>query len=276
MRVHHYHSVADLCAEQVSFVNQNHSYVKDRFGIRRGDTWYGRGVSTVQQIEDTVAHGWPEGLTRINTILRGMGHVPQVRSVRRRKMQTDFGDSLDIQKVYAGQLDTAWTRAARAEGKQALGPHTVLLVNVDGHAALRSDSLFWRGAVATHLTDLLIASGRNVEIISYTVATNCYAEDPWGTKTLTAVKVKKFMECADMERIAATTAYTPFLRYYLFRVMLAQNVRVVEGLGRPDYEYTPTAADLDLPEGTGIIHVRNVWDEQAAKKLIDEVTASVL
>jgi hypothetical protein len=126
-------------------------------------SFYGAGCRTGKDVQDKMRDGWKEGRDRLNDLrakINTVNLVPQDR--KRRKVKTDFGDVLDIHQVYAGKLETAWTVARRQVTR---GPQRIdIVANMicSGHES--SDVLFWRGAAAAVLADLLTNAGYMVRL----------------------------------------------------------------------------------------------------------------
>ncbi len=128
-----------------------------------GPEWYGAHCATGNDVQRKVNDGWPEGRERLNELRSQIGTIELAPQDRRRRMtRSDMGDSLDIHAVYAGRLDIAWRTAKR---RNTQGPqHIDLCANMLCSGNEHSDVLFWRGAAATILTDLLESAGYVVRL----------------------------------------------------------------------------------------------------------------
>lgn len=127
-------------------------------------SWYGAGCDTGNDVQRKVRDGWPEGRERMNELREKLGTLqarPQDR--RRRMVKADMGDVLDIHQVYAGRLDIAWSVPRR---RQASGPQRIeLCANMLCSGGEHADVLFWRGAAAAILVDLLQNAGYMVRLV---------------------------------------------------------------------------------------------------------------
>lgn len=102
---------------------------------------------------------FPQGVERIEALLSGIV-VPAPRSIRRRMTRGDHGDELDIQRVWQGDLDNAWTRAQR---QVAMSPSRILIQSSIGCNANDDNArVAWRGVAAIALCDALTAAGYTV------------------------------------------------------------------------------------------------------------------
>lgn len=237
------------------------------------------GVPTLGDVVELSRRGWPDGLRRIRESLRCL-NLPGVASVKRRRTRGSFGDSLDIHRVYSGQLDTAWSRTERTV-KRGLGRIvTTLLVGITASWGRSAEEFFWRGAVATTIADMLERSGRRVRIVGFMHARGVY-EDSYDETTTITFNVKQETQLLDLERLAFVTALSGFFRVWMFRAMASPKEASDDGLGHPVHlEAGPAKVDEDMPPAlhqfagnAGTIIIDDVWNKESAQKLVDEVAA---
>lgn len=130
--------------------------------------WYGMTegakVSPNQYAADMLTNGWKEGVERMQAAIQAITPPPSTNA-RRRSIWSDAGDSLDMQRVYSGQLDSAWRTCTR-QSARAPRPVTIWLP-----MALPSISnqavIFWRGAAVSVLADALQHAGYSVAVMGY-------------------------------------------------------------------------------------------------------------
>lgn len=196
--------------------------------------WYGveGGAKAVRELE---RKGWPEGLQKAREAI-GAIEAPKVRSYRRERRRADFGDTLDIQRVYRGDLARAWeTRVRRVTAGHSLVSR--IYVGVHGAHTLSADDLFWPGAAACVLADTLEASGRSTEIIVFNAVRKVFREQD--DKLVSLVNVKPAGTLIDLESLATITALSGWFRTHLFRATLTRDKLVNPHMG----------ATIDLPDG---------------------------
>lgn len=133
-------------------------------GNTYGNNWYGAGCKTGADVQRLMRQGWSDGIAKIDKLRDDLSHVEMVPITRKRKMiRTDAGDELNMAHVYQGRLDTAWTTTRRQVTR---GPQKIdLCVNMICSGAEDADVLFWRGAAAAVLADLLETSGYMVRLV---------------------------------------------------------------------------------------------------------------
>lgn len=150
--------------EQAFKPERNHGIVKTFAAENRGD-WYGLANKNAKadHVRNAINNGWLEGADKIANFA-GQLEVPKLSSVRRRPKWCDQGDSVDMDRVRAGQLDQAWRRTTRQLGGQP--PRIVIAVDSIASGGKDADQMFWQGAAAAALGDALVAAGYVVKCIS--------------------------------------------------------------------------------------------------------------
>ncbi len=126
--------------------------------------WYGADCRTGNDVQQKLRDGWPQGRAKCEAMMDKIDTsnlVPQDR--RRRQIRADMGDHIDMNMVYAGELDRAWTTAKR---QLSSSPQRVdILANMLCSGADDESVLFWRGVAAIVLCDKLEAAGYMVRIV---------------------------------------------------------------------------------------------------------------
>lgn len=133
-----------------------------------GDSWYGTSGGAKAVLEKT-QNGWPELRTAMIDKVKGMELeipvFPSMTHTRRRKRQWgEHGDTLDINRVWNGQLDRAWQRPVRVERLSQNMRRISLAFDVTANAGVTNESALWRGALCMLLVDSLARAGRTFEI----------------------------------------------------------------------------------------------------------------
>lgn len=207
--------------------NKNHIAVRQKYS-GMGD-WLGRGVKTIQDVDKIIRNGWPEGVREAMDIKERIERVlisPKV--LRKRKSRGDFGDEIDIQRVYAGDLERAWTRSTR---EMVVGvPVIRILTGMGGESNKSPRDFFYKGVGVAILTDILEEQGYRVEIVAYDHGARAYT-DTQNTYYF-EVPIKESREPLDLARLVTTTALAGFYRYYGFKAILSVNHTGSWSMGR--------------------------------------------
>lgn len=168
--------------------------------------WFGvKSEFKIEELLEVMNNGWADGLERLNNEIRASNEVDRPVSLRRRKARGDFGDAIDMQAVYSGNLNKAWQRTVRAN---RVGIKRITLVAdsiVNG--AMHSDSLFYRGAAVIKLADALTSAGYDVAIYTAFQGTT-YASETFGAK----ICVKQFSNPLDLSTATAACCHPAMFR----------------------------------------------------------------
>ena len=216
-----------------------------------GRDWYG---STNRTSEDVLNHAllgdeelYENLKSKIEQLNEAVGryttdYTQHIRKVQRKKFRTDFGDEVDIHKVYQGQCDKAWTQTKRIEVDQT--HHLVtILVDYCGHCGEKVEDTLWRAAVATKLVDDLVSAGKSVKLMCGSVARQ--AMNGSSKLLCTSIVIKNYNEGMSLARVAAMT-HLGFFRSAGFAMLAAQHRKCAYNLGYPQ----------DLKEANMPIHLK--------------------
>lgn len=227
----------------------------------RGD-WYGNTNETAKDVMNHALLGDSELYTslqsKINIIDKRIREVPldyenQVLRVKRKKVRADFGDELDIHKVYQGQCDTAWTTTKRFEVDSKV--HLInIVVDISGHCGIKVKDSLWRAAVAVKLTDQLIKAGKSVKL-----SVGAITQDTWRGKSgllTSTIAIKNYNENLSLERVAAMSNVS-FFRTALFATMSVPEYPLLGSKGRP-VSITEKNMPLHLKEDIDAGHAKYV------------------
>lgn len=237
---------------------------------RRKEWW---GVPSVRQIIEMEDKGWPEGLDEIWRALEKLD-APQVASIRRKKVRSDFGDHLDMQAVFRGELDRAWEATTRELRYHVGMTTTTVFVDMCASWMRNADEMFWRGATAVVLADAFEKSGRAVRIVGFSTASNQY-ESHHGDTT-TSILVKDYEDVLNLEKTAMITALSGFWRYWFWRSWASIPARLTAGFGRvkhfengpiKDVERLPKPLQEMVSDEANVM-ISNVWSEDQAAELL--------
>lgn len=256
----HFSSIDEYVALGASFPNRNKYHSSGSY------TWF--GVADRQTAEAICKAGsWPAGMSRMERELAGF-EAPAARSVKRRQVWADQGDSLDIHRVNSGQLDVAWQRTSRRSARSSRNIIICfpLMISSMHHA----DKLFWCGAAALKLTDLLTTAGYSVTLIGTHGTTNR------GYTSHDSLIVKAAEAPLDIEALVVTVAFPGFVRTAGFRAIASNEFEVGAGLGQAIYDdYAPIKA-MGLPQENILRGLFNqVSCRESARRWITDKLASL-
>lgn len=227
------------------------------------------GAPSLAVMQERLKRGWPEGVTKLEKLATKELESPQ--SVRRRRFRGDQGDEVDMQAVWRGDMSRAWTRTRRANRSAVRS--VSIVIDLGAACNVTADRLFWRGASALKLAEILTVAGYNVAIYGAAASADCATTG--SLNSVQFVEIKAEDSPMDMDKLAALTAMPGFFRTSLFRGIVYSADRFgshVEGaLGRADSELIAKhVKDVPIPQNA-FIQPKNVLDKASAEAWIDTV-----
>lgn len=149
--------------------------------------WTGRNARTWAEFRKGASKPWAEGLEMLEALIGKLGDVqlPTPRSIKRKKSwNADDGDDVDLDRMWAGQ--EYWQKTSR----QALSgsPIVTIVCNVSASSTYDTTSLFWKGAAAIALADILERAGYRVNVLVGDYGAAAYRGHPADSFRLATVK----------------------------------------------------------------------------------------
>jgi len=213
---------AEELASSTNRQNLNTNLSTSRFETRIGNDpgWY--GVRSLEELREKMEKGSKEHASRVSDMYATLrGSLPtkmlQLPDRRRRARWREEGDELDREAVYRGELDRAWRRMEREPGSV---PVVTVVFQWGANSNRAADDLFWSGALATLLTDHLIATGHDVELLGLD-----YIEHDRGVHTCTLIDMKTAQEPLRVGTLATATAVPAVYRTQVFRLRQAHKAK---------------------------------------------------
>lgn len=204
----------------------------------RSSDWFGMGMGTrdaLQAVED----GCPELLQQVKPlveILRASVPLDGTESVmvevrRRKRHRSDYGDTLDMHRVWSGELDRAWERPVREVRLSATQRYASIYVDNGILRDVKPRQTLWRAAVAMLIADVLTRMGINVEIWAGASGFDTYTGEHGSAKfRWSGVRAKEYTQPLNEERVCAVM-HAMFHRTYGFGMTLAAPWAADDGMG---------------------------------------------
>lgn len=119
--------------------------------------------------EGKMRQGWPELRAMLEKRLADVElEVPrfpsQTETRRRKRHRGDHGDTLNMTKVWNGDLEHAWERPVRDVRVVPNTKRITLLFEVGAHCGITNEEAMWRAALCMLLVKSLAQAGRTFEI----------------------------------------------------------------------------------------------------------------
>lgn len=258
-------SIEEFMGCEVHPINKNVNCVKSKFFFRLSSNKKWLGCDSPNDVDRLVHEGWPEGVERAIAIRdRIVYSLPPPKTLRKRKVHGDFGDEVDIQKIYSGDWDRAWTKTQRemVTGMPVIRILTSFAANCDKSA----DAMFYKGVTAAILTDILEARGYRVEVVIYSHVQGVYTN---GDSSYCQLMVKDSKEPLDLSRLIVTTALSGFFRYHWFKYAVSLPILAFDSLGRT------LESPVSKYEKEKDIVISDIYSEHEAVNMIKNVLKSL-
>lgn len=167
--------------------------------------WYGHkaGFDGVLKCLD---EGWPELVAKAQRMMDGikleLPDHPTANHVRRRKRRFgDHGDELYMDRVWNGQLETAWSHPSRAEVIKQDAKRVNLFINLSTSWDVVNDDAMWRTALCVLLCDALAKAGRSFEVWAGSIVDNCFTNSR--NRLTMGWCVKRSQDPVNIDKLAA-------------------------------------------------------------------------
>lgn len=267
---------AERCADALIDTHDTLQETRHNTTVSRSMEWY--GAPTPEEAAQRVLTGWPEGASKLQEALAQID-VPTPVSLRRKLHRSDQGDELDIHSVNRGDLDHAWTSRKRKHTRSRMTVRIVAQTNL--LAEVSAEELFWRGAAAVKLADMLTNAGYSVEIIGALASHTIVGMDG---DLLATFPLKTAEQPLDIEALAGVLCNAGFHRIWGFRYYyaVARGRHSSPGAARSDrngnvMKRNDFAADgtqtFIIPYTTMSRDAAQHWLEDAVKALDAKLTA---
>lgn len=264
----------DECNRAPSFAG-NADHLKDHKG-RDNLEWLGlkdeiRAKETSHEcITRLIRDGWAKGVELMAEVEKSIS-LPPPKAIRRVQRWLNSGDELDMQKVWNGDIDTAW-RGTQRDFRS--GPQRVrLLIDCIESGGEDEKVMRWRGVAALKLADMLTEAGYSVQVESV-MSTKDWLKGEH--KFVCRVVVKDYTQPADLQTLAATTAMPAFFRslFHTWGSTVARHQR--HGVGYHVPEKTPVEDFKDEFDTAPMFMLpKSLKNAEKASKRIEEIIREI-
>lgn len=231
-------------------------------------SWYGRDIYSWKQFGELSFQRWDSGADLVDSMAAKIvgASIPEPSKISRVQRWTDGGgEDFDLDRFQDGMDAFRSTHRRRVCGSQFLA----VVVDIGGNCNISSQSLFWRGATAVVLSNLLEAAGYGVE--AYVVEGSVRTHDGLGFLCqFTRVKDSG----ASLNVAEFVNAVSPwFYRIGSFASIAAVPNRRFYSIGGNS---TPSLADLKKADPGGkILYAADCFDMDSSIKVIHKLLNSI-
>jgi hypothetical protein len=205
------------------------------------------GTKTFEEAISLAEKGWPEGLKKISDLSSLFVTKVSEKMYRKEAVYSLVGPGTLNMSAYLSGYPAPFVVLRDTETEiDAPIPRGILrmVVQIFVPAAASTESIFWRGAAATALADLLERHGYRVEIVGIL----CGANSPRTSISQTIVTLKRASQPVNLETLAFVFAHNACFRRIGFGVgeTYPPEVRREYGLGLDSAYYW---FNTDVPKG---------------------------
>jgi hypothetical protein len=222
-------------------------------------------VGSLPEARALLKEGWPKGARRLKALAERLAaEIPPAKSIRRRLRWSDDGDEVSKDRLNGGFVDFCW----RASKRELVASPEVVTVetNWGGTARRSAEELFWQGAAAACLTDILEQAGYRVELYA-----NNYSVHPIG-RTLLRIRVKEADAPVRIDTLAAVLCHAAVFRVFGLAAKEQAPFYVNGGHGKTTEITRERFSELEEKlgqDGRGTIMIGAIYDEQSALQAIE-------
>lgn len=229
-----------------------------------GSTWMG-GLHSWDEAKSLLEKGWPQGAERLRALAGKLtAQVPQAKSIRRRLTWADNGDEVCRDRLNGGQVDSCWRTMRRAP---FVAPQTVAIETTwGGHYGQTPEELFWQGAAAAVLTDIMEEAGYRVEVYANRVS------EEGSKRHCSRVKVKEADMPMRLDGMAAVLCHAGIFRTFGF-LCIEQAEHDIGGWGHGHGRELPLSDAKVLNGDVESIHIGVISTESEAVTVVREFIA---
>ena len=206
----------------------NESYLKQvlEHGDSDGD-WFGlHAGASFTDVMQTVLAGWSDGAIRLFDASNDV-KKPAMEALTRKIEYTDQGESICLDRLYAGEFETMW-RGFKPHRAHKAGRIVKINCNVAISWSVTPETAFWTGASALVLADTLQNAGYAVEIDLIAAATNKERE------IVGKIRLKEADQPLSISGLASTMCLSGFYRGPALAWMVKNyQLESTYGLGSP-------------------------------------------
>jgi hypothetical protein len=263
----------DNCAQNDSFLLE-HVNPAGR-GIVDDPSWVGRRFSSYSDLRAQFNQAWTEGITTCEKMLDDLRNSEIPRPVcrqRKTRWRTDSGDSIDLDRLRAGQ--DFW-RSTERESKS--GPQSVVIVaDIAANSDVTARDMLWRGAAAIAMCQILEEAGYRCEFWSASHSVNVFSGDQTHAQ---ALLVKRAEDPIDMSTLVNVVSGWWF-RSVIFslRLLSKQYAPSSYQIGRsfPLKNNSDWLSEFaNTSSGEHVLLLSDVWNRRDAVAAINRLIASL-
>lgn len=250
----------------------------DRTVLNRQERgWFGFGCWQASDVLQRLEYGWPEYEAAVSaasekleahlTLDTTVAMTMEVRKRKRRWMEQ--GDTLDIHRVWGGELDRAWQRPVRFPKLSPTQRYATIFIDIGTLASRAPDEGVWRAALAMRVCDLLTSMGIATEIWCGASSLETY-ERGFGSQAWFATRVKEYTQPINLNRVAGLSSVGAH-RTVGFKMKCAGPGTIADNFGVSFEQGFPLPLRERQQAGERVFRIGNCWNMEDAVRQMAQV-----
>jgi hypothetical protein len=228
--------------------------------------WYGIPQHQ-EKVRELISLGWTDGAQKLEKRRDNVQgeNLPEPVSMKRRRKWSDSGDVLDITRTYAGSME-AWQKCERMPTNTRR--YVEILCNLSINSEIRAETIFYRGAAALILADMMTNAGYAVKIAATVAVGNMFTQHR--KIALDIMTVKDYSAPLDIQSLASVLCLAGFFRLAWFQLATTHIDAIDSSLGSA--RRIEDVIDLEPHQ---VANIDSVNDQETARQWIQDSIAKI-
>lgn len=248
----------------------------------QGRDWYHANSSRMAM--EKCESGWPELVAELQPMIEklrealalGSAAVQELQVRKRKIRRMDHGDSLDITRVWNGDLEHAWSKPCKFPRLARSQKYVTIFADLACGSIYTAQDTLWRAASAYVLIDVLTRMGVSTEVWSGCTGSPAFASS-YAPKSMRAgVRIKNFDQPLNADRLAVMMC-APFYRTWGFGMYMAGPWAARSGLAmvQDHVKALPKPLQLRREAGERVVLVAKALSFSKALTVVQETIDSI-
>jgi hypothetical protein len=239
-------------------------------GWRGNIDWYGC-AGGVPEVFNKVEYGWPEMRGKLERLTADLEleipNFPSRAALRRRKRhRDDHGDTLDMTRVWNGDIGRAWERPVREDVHTVSTKRVTMALDLGTPWHMTQEAALWRAALAVALCDRLARAGKVIEVWVCGSAMSVWRNAPIGSnnKSTSAWCIKRTQDPLVLDRLCSmvTAGFWRACGFWSFHTLLDGRTLEHYGYYPGGHEQLPATLEERRAGGELVLHTRNCLSKE--------------
>lgn len=275
-------SLEEMKANLPTFIKQQNEDVwkASVLSAGYGTSWF--GTRDAREAMEKIEKGWPDLTQKLQPMvaqLRQKMNLDSVMAVssevrRRKRHRGDYGDALDMTRVWSGDLDHAWERPMKFPRLAAHQRYATIYVDLAANAGVTNSEMMWGAALSLCVIDVLTRMGLNTEVWCGSSCYGPFIGSGAPREMISGVRVKEFSQPLNEDRLVVMLS-AAFFRTWGFGMIMAPDFKASSGLGSAQQRGLPLPLEERLAKGERVFRISGAHSAYAAEQSMQAVMSAL-